>query len=492
MLNRRRLWRRLFYWLLLLVFFLFTVGNIALNSSWTKSYVTGVLGQKTGEVWEIGTITLTPDGVLHIYAIESQLGDGKILVKHVAVRPNYAMALKKQIRFSEVLVEQPEITLTDAWIIEKLGTKIQDLVEEPVLAALESKASTNGQGSGGVAVEPVELSAAASPEVERVKPTAGVKKVEGKPNQSSAPVGNNGPENFYESWLRVRDAQFRIVNKHGEVHVVDGVDADLPVGGHDLTGELAWDGVSVFDRELNNSGTIKIEKKGPVLSVKETVVDFFGIKLRPDIYVGHGSQGLVFYIDLLIPEQRVEKLFMHLDLTVDLSVDNITGRVQLTGLMNHPSTWRGIADVRALDVRAVEGHRGTTAHFDSLLFQSYVHGGVVQFPSIELRGEDITLMSNGVLRMNGEGYGIVRLVMLPEKKAWVDRLTSGSGFFDGVSGVATQPFETEDLHYMDVKLDGSILSPMMMLDRKSDWQPLWPAIIRLQSFIKEERLEEIL
>ena len=86
--------------------------------------------------------------------------------------------------------------------------------------------------------------------------------------------------------------------------------------------------------------------------------------------------------------------------------------------------------------------------------------------------------------------GIIRLVMLPEKKTWVDRLASGSGFFDGLRGSGLQPFDTKDVYYMDIKVDGSILSPMMMIERKTDWQPLWPAIIRLQSFIKEERLEE--
>jgi len=99
-------------------------------------------------------------------------------------------------------------------------------------------------------------------------------------------------------------------------------------------------------------------------------------------------------------------------------------------------------------------------------------------------------MSNGVLKMNGDGYGVVRLMMLPEKSGWINKLASGSGFFAGLRGSPMQPFETKDLYYMDLKMDGSILSPMMMLDKKTDWQPLWPAIIRLQSFIKEERLEE--
>ncbi len=472
------------------IFLIFTLGNIALNSHWTKGCVTSFLEQKTGEVWEIGTITLAPNGVLHIYSIESQLDEGEVLVKHISVRPNYVLALKKRLRFSEVCIEQPEITLTDAWILEKLATQVQDPVDGPIVAALETKKTPSREVVEGGTESVTHPVTDVRNSGESSDPIVAVKKIEVTPNESSTPVGNHDPADFYESWLRVRGAKLNIVSKYGDVLVIDGVEADLPVGGKDLTGELAWNGISMFDREIVNGGSIKIEKKGPILSVKETEVDFFGIKLQPDIYLGQAPQGPVFHIDMNIPEQRVEELFTHLDLTVGLSVDNIVGRMQLAGLVNHPSTWRGVADVRAVDIEAKEGHRGTTAHFDSFLFQSLLDRGVVQSPNIELRGEDITLMSNGVLRMNGDGYGVVRLIMLPEKKEWINRLANGSGFFDGLRGSAMQPFETKDIYYMDVKVDGSILSPMMMLDKKTDWQPLWPAIIRLQSFIKEERLEE--
>lgn len=472
------------------IFILFTLGNIALNSHWTKGYLTGVLEQKTGEVWKIGTLTLAPNGVLHIYAIESQLGDGGVLVEHVSVRPNYVLALKRQLRFSEICIEQPEITLTDAWILEKLETPVQEFIEGPIFAALETKETPDREIAIG-GVEPIDQPVGGEDNSgDNSEPTVAVNKIEVKPNASSSPLGNHDPTDFYESWLRVRGAKLNIVSKSGDILVINGVEADLPVGGKDLTGELGWKSLSMLDRELVSGGSIKIEKKGPILSVKETEVDFFGIKLQPDIYLCQAPQGPVFQIDMKIPEQRVEELFTHLDLTVSLSVDNISGRMQLAGFVNHPSTWRGMADVRALDIVAKEGHRETVAHFESFSFQSLLDRGVFQSPNIQLRGEEITLMSNGVLHMNGDGYGVVRLIMLPEKTSWINKIASGSGFFEGLRGSAMQPFETKDLYYMDIKIDGSILSPMMMVDKKTDWQPLWPAIIRLQSFIKEERLEE--
>jgi len=357
-LNRRRLWRCLFYWILIPISLLFILGNIALNSHWTKAYLTSVLDRKTGEVWKIGTLTLAPSGVLHIYDIESQLGDGGVLVEHVSMRPNYVLALKRQLRFSEIFIEQPEITLTDAWILEKLETQVQDLIEAPIVAALETKENSDRELVAG-GVELVENPAANNDNSgDSSEPAVAVKKIEVKPNESSARLGNNDSEDFYESWLRVRGAKLNIVSKYGDILVIDGVEADLPVGGKDLTGDLTWNGLSMFERELVSGGSVKIEKKGPILSVKETEVDFFGIKIQPDIYLGQAPQGPVFHIDMQIPQQRVEELFTHLNLTVGLSVDDIKGRMQLAGLVNHPSTWRGVADVRALDIEAKEGHRG--------------------------------------------------------------------------------------------------------------------------------------
>ena len=472
------------------LFILFTLGNIALNSHWTKAYLSGVLELRTGVIWEIGTLTIAPNGVLHVYALEGQLGDGGVLVKHISVRPNYAMALDKRLRFSEIYIEQPEITLTDEWILEKLETQVRQSIEGSIVAALETNAS-NGRvevvASGQAANNSVAGTAHKDENSQAVVP---VKKIEVTPNGATSDLGNHNPEDFYESWLRLRGAKLRVVSKYGDLLVIDGFAADIPTGGKDLTGEISWQGLSIFDRELVNNGSIQIEKKGPLLSVKETKVDFFGIQIEPDIYLGKAIGGPVFHIDIHIPEQRVEELFSHLDLNVGLSVDRVVGRMQLIGFATHPSSWQGIADVRAVDIEAKEGHRGGIAHFDSFLFQSKLDRGLVKSPSIELRGEDVTLMSNGVMRINGDGYGVVRLITLPQKRTWIEKLASGSGFFDGLRGPAMQPLDTEDLYYMDVKIDGSILNPMMMLDKMTDWQPLWPAIIRLQSFIKEERLEE--
>ena len=94
--------RRVFYWLLVPLFCLFTLANIVLNSGWVKGRVADALELRTGEVWSVGTLTFSPFGRLHIYDLRSDLGEGFLKVDHISVLPNYGAILKKEMRLSAV------------------------------------------------------------------------------------------------------------------------------------------------------------------------------------------------------------------------------------------------------------------------------------------------------------------------------------------------------------------------------------------------------
>ena len=93
--------------------------------------------------------------------------------------------------------------------------------------------------------------------------------------------------------------------------------------------------------------------------------------------------------------------------------------------------------------------------------------------------------------MNGYGFGICRFVASGEKKDWVNKIQGGSHMVQGVSGGLMRPFETSDVYYMDVELDGTVLNPMIRVANVSEWQPLWDAVIRLKEFVKNERQEDL-
>ncbi len=479
-------WRRLFCWVVVPLFVLFTLFNVVLNSSWMKGRVAEELERRTQERWSIGTLTYSLTGNLHCYDLDSRMEEGGVHVAHIVVRPNYSLLFDGRLRLSSVEIEQPKVVLSYAWLLESLRWK-STIQDAPVLAASDRNTPSTATDKEREQ-ESTKFIGGADAVV--ANPTGAAKKIDVKTGGEQKTVGNHDPDDLYESWVKISNA--RVVVKGGEssLLVLDGLNADLPVGGKELLGELSWRGLSLFGREVVGQGKFRVAKNGPLLSVKETEVDFFGVQLRPDIYMGRSPHGAVFHIDMLIPEQAVTEIFTHLDSTVDLSVERVAGRMQLAGLMAHPMTWRGVADVRAEGVRVVEGHRGTSAYFENFVYQSYLSRGVVETPELRLQGEDIAVMSNGLLRMDGLGFGVVRLVTSPEKRDWVEKLVSRSQVFERMKGGAMRSLVTNDLFYLDLNIDGNVLDPMIQLDHKTDWQPLWPAVGRLRDFMKAERLEE--
>lgn len=448
-----------------------------------------VLSAYTGEPWKVGTLTWSLGGKLHIYGLTCELGDGAFEVEHIQVEPNFQLLLQKKLRFSEVVVTSPSLEVSDRWLIEKLAEKASGQTapqreQSGPLIANQSEESTEP----GLSNEAGDTLAKENTEAANPLPTS--KKIAVKANRNVIDSKNHNPEDEFESWIKVVDANLSVKTQLGNLMELHDLDLEIPIGGRDLTGRATWGGINLLGRQVLEQGAFNLEKNGSVISVKETEVDFFGIKLQPDVYLGRAPTGMVFHIDMQIPEQSVEEMFTHLSLTMDLSAEKLGGRMQLAGELASPLTWQAIADVRAAGVELVEGHRGTMAQFDSFVFGAALKRGVLQLPHLQLRGDEVSMMSNGVLTMNGNGFGIVRLITSPEKTDWVNKLTQGSHFFEGERGSLMQPLETNDLYLMDVKLDGNLLNPMMQVDGRTAWQPLWPAIGRMRKFVKEERLEE--
>ncbi|MFD2157814.1 hypothetical protein ACFSW8_02760 [Rubritalea tangerina] len=482
--KRRRLWRRLFYWVCVPVFGIFTVGNIVLNSAWSKNEVARQLERRTGEKWKVGTITYGFDGRLHIYQLSCELGEGGLNVGHIEILPNYGLLWEGEKRISRVTIRKPELLVTDMWLLERL----QEYGRQPAVIAQTDRAAApaivqnesidgEGQESGHVEGE--------------IKSGLVVnKKIEVRPGIGDVPIGNHAPGDDYESWLVIEDAQISVKGRGGSLVSLTDFDANLPVGGADLTGEVAWGGLSVLGYALVEEGSFRMSKRGGLLSIKETEVDFFGLSVLPTFYLGRSSGGIAFLVDMVIPEQEVEEILTHLNLEVDIGSDKIVGRMRLGGIVSQPMSWRGAAEILASGIHVKEGHRGTMAHFESCALRSYFGRGRLYTPQIELRGDAISVMGNGVVEANGAGYGVLRVVTSPEKRGWINRLANGSNFFVGLRGGVMQPLDTNDMYYCDLLVDGGLLDPVIKLENKTDWQPLWESVSRLKQFIKSERAED--
>ncbi|MFD2276393.1 hypothetical protein ACFSQZ_07925 [Rubritalea spongiae] len=469
---------------------LYLLLNIALNSTWSRNKVAAVLERKTGMEWLIGTLHVLPNGTICVYDIESLVYEGGLHVEKVSADLRFGPLLDREIEIKELEIVRPSIDLTEKDLIAILHVQSQNVeLPKPPEVAMEEQAQSEqaevevlaSHGTNGM-----------SPTKSSVEPVPTDKKIEVKPSGDLVVPEAVAVEDEREAWVRVVDGSFRLSKGGEEVTSLENFQAEIPIGGKLLTGEVSWGEIVVAGRRIVDRGEFLVSKENHALSVKQTDVSFFGLDLKPELLlVKGGRSGLLFQIDLEVPEQSAMELMTHLNLTVGMAVESVFGRMRMVGDLGHPLSWQALADVRAKNVEVAEGHRGGHYRFDSFQFQSILQRGVMQVPRLELLGEEVSVMSNGVATMNGYGFGVCRVVASGEKTAWINKLQGGAQMVQGVRGGLMRPLETNDVYYMDVEVDGSLLNPMMRVANVSEWQPLWEVVQGLRTFIKNERVEDL-
>lgn len=444
--------------------------------------------------WEIGTLHVLPNGKLCIYDITSTVYEGGLNVEAVTVDVVLSKLLEKKIQLKELRITRPSVQLTEKDLIAILHvqtSKGSDIPEPTELASNNIAEEQIPEVAANENVNQADEGELASPVVASNEVVDSSRKIEVQPSGELI-VPEVQLEDEREAWIHVEDASFSLALGEKVLTSLDGLSADVPIGGRSLTGSVKWGEITLAGRRIVDQGEFLINKENHILSVKQTDVNFFGLDLKPELLlVKGGRSGLLFQADLEVPEQSARELMTHLNLTVGMAVESVFGRMRLVGDPAHPLTWRALADVRAKNIEVAEAHRGGYSRFDHFQFQSLLQRGVMQVPRMELIGDDASVMSNGVLTMNGYGFGICRFVVSGEKSEWVNKIQGGYQMVQGVSGGLMRPFETSDVYYMDVEVDGSVLNPMMRVANVSDWQPLWDAVMRLREFVQNERLEEL-
>lgn len=486
----RRVWRFLFFWLLLPLLGLFLLSNIILNSQWSRGRVTQALEARSGVPWELNTLNWTPNGHVHVHGLRAELGDGALAVEHVRFVPNWAQLRQKKLGFSSIVVESPSLDVSHEWLLEcasSLGiepsktpgstqpksdvAEVADAKVDPALAGLDASPvppHTDAVSAGGG--DPL--------------PATGVKP------SNAASVSQEKEFYEFDARLRVINGAVRVRSAEGELVAVDGIRANVPYGGVDLEGEVFCESVKILGRTLLNEGEVQLRKKGPVLGIKETDLQLLGVEMKPVFNLIKGAHGLYFLAGLDLPEQQVNLLFKHLDLSVRVTVEDLQARMQFAGLVARPIGWRGIAGIRSKEINVREGHRGSLLHFDQSFAEAALYQGAMRMPRAEMTGEDISLLSNGVVAMNGRGFGVVRVMSSPEKKGWIDKFSKGSGIFPEARSHIMRPLHSGDLYFVDAHLDGPVFQPMVKLDQLTGWTPLWDEIARILTFVRDERSEE--
>lgn len=482
---------RLFYWVIVPIIVLYLALNIFLNSIWTRGKIGSLLERKTGVEWHLGTLHVLPNGVLCIYDIESTIKDGGLTIEAITVELVMRELLGRRIVLRELEIIRPTLDLSEQDLIALLELKVKQKIEisqEPLVADNTNTSDEDASDSG-------EVAAAAAPssidsEVAEARPTS--RKIEVKPSGDLVIPEVSETERGRDAWIKVIDGKLRLRLGEDEVAHLEGFSAEIPIQGKDAKGNVQWGEVTVAGRRIIDEGEFFVHKVNHVLSVKQTDVSLFGLDLKPELLLVRGGRsGLLFQADLEVPQQSALELMTHLNLTVGMAVESLEGRMRLVGDLFHPLSWQALGVVDAKNIEVAEGHSGGSSRFDSFQFQSALQRGVLQVPHCQLLGEEVSLMSNGVLTMNGYGFGVCRLVAAGEKVDWINKMQGGAQMIQGARGSLMQPFETQDVKYMDVEVDGSLLQPLVRVANVSDWQPLWEVVGRVRRFIKNERNEEL-
>ena len=486
--RQRRVWRGLFVWFLLPLAGLYLLSNIALNSQWMRARVTKALELRSGVSWELETLNWTPNGHLHVRGLRAELGDGELSVDHVRMVPNWAQVRQKKLGFSSITVERPLLDVSHEWLLEQAsGVEFESSKEDEASSPQPELADLGNDGS----LDSADPSKAPSSEKGVAGGSAPLPSTGVKPAKS---VTAKQDKAFYEfdAWLKVVDGSVKIRRAGGELVGLEGIRASIPYGGVDLEGEIFCERASLIGRTLLNEAEVKLHKKGPVLGLKETDLQFLGVEMEPKFYLVRGAQGVYFFSDLHLPKQHVNLVLNHLELSVGLTVEDLQARMQFAGIVTRPIDWRGGAAIQSKSLNVTEGHRGSLLHFDKTFAEAALFKGALRMPRAEMTGEDISVMSNGVVAMNGRGFGVVRLVASPEKKGWIDKFSQGCGIFSEARSRIMRPLNSGDLYFVDAHLDGPVFQPMVKLDQVTDWEPLWDEVGKVMQFIRNERAEELI
>ncbi|RYD62493.1 MAG: hypothetical protein EOP83_14460 [Verrucomicrobiaceae bacterium] len=152
--------------------------------------------------------------------------------------------------------------------------------------------------------------------------------------------------------------------------------------------------------------------------------------------------GVPFAIDLSIPGQAVHGDQWLEDMKP--AAAQFQARLQGLGLLRHPTTWQGLAVANAESVTMQMGEQAF--EFDEGRATFALQGGVLQCPDIRLTGERASFLGNGQLHADGQGTGVLRVVVPPATAViWTERLAIGD------RAPVFAPLETPDRMFIDLR-----------------------------------------
>lgn len=453
---------RLFLWLALFIGITITSLSILCNSKWAKTKLSQKLERVIPGQWGVRAIYIDPTLKIHVVGLTHD----DFEIQELTIAPNL-------------------------WTLASGGIRLKKLHLESVVGAVDLSKLRPSVDRGAhrrvAKVEAEEAPPAVQPSAPRLKVEDAqvaasqlIQKHAINLNASSELASNENSEvssDGYDAWLVIENLDLNCHWDGEPWFSIQDVDAEIPIAGSDLKGEISWDGVYVRSFPLMGKSSVCVEKTHGRLSLEEPKFEVLGVSVEPNLGLVNTAHGLVFVADIHVPEQVVTPVHLALrDWQILSRAESLSGRFQAVGPLLSPQNWRGRCGMVARGLEAIESSQREAVHFDRLNLSAHLDSGSLNLREYSLIGEQVSLRGNGQFDLNGTGYGVLRVMVPAQQARWIDGLYND--VFKGRQSDARvmHPLHGGDLEFTDIYIDGALWSPSIKFNNSAQWNLLWPVV----------------
>ena len=464
-----RSWKRwllgLMHGLALLPVIAFGLSNLGLDSRWGRRWLAAKIQQRCGLPTTVGGaswspwngITLTDLEVSQPAALQAAAAPPLLRIDSLRLEPGWRAAFKRHLEIRSLTLERPRLVLT----VEMLSMLAQQQapVTGPVVVAAQPQppaVALNPPLTEGPPQSPSETPPAAG--LPPTPPAA-------VPAPPPAPTVPARPT----AWLRLHSASFELTSATAPRPLLrlDDLNGDIPFAGDAAKGAVRLGQCAANEHSLITDLAAELSWQHPVLTLEPANTELDGVALRLAGKIGL-VQGLPVYLAVQVPEQPVT---VPLPLAgTSFHADSAVLNARLQGFLVAPGSWQGdlIADARAITVK----HGEFSSDFRIAHCGTLLRGGILSCVDARLLSDELSLLGNATLLVDGRLGGIVRLVASPDRTTGlVQRLLP-----DLAAPLALTPLSTPQRVAFDLSVFGTLQDPQLQLGQEGPTQPLKEAL----------------
>jgi len=423
---KRRI-RRILVVLLLSPFLLLALANALLATPWARGYLDRKLSARLGVETLVGSVTCTPWGgftvgdlrCLQPPPLRGSLRTPLLEVREIRAYPQWDRLLRGDLAISFIRIDRPRLTLSLEMAASMVSAGAAAPAPAVALTPPPPVASAEAQAGNHT------LPQAIAPSTPAPAPPA--------PVPDSSTIGT--------AWIEIVDGEGELWLSGTRLVSFRGGKGRVPFAGAPAFSKLQLRELELLDHVLGRDLTMPLSWRAPELRCHAAEFPLADLQVKVSAAVG-AVPGIPFVIDIALPRQSVHggQWLGHMK----PEARQFEARLQGLGLMRHPSTWQGLAAASAESVTMQLGDQAFA--FDEGRATLALQGGVLQCPDVRLTGERGSFLGNGQLRADGQGTGVLRVIVPPDTAAaWAQRLTIGS------TAPAFAPLETPDRMFIDLR-----------------------------------------